>query len=495
MITFILNDILINTSQPPGLPLLDFIRYEMNLSGTKVGCREGDCGACTVMVGELVADRMVYTTVVSCLTPLANIQGKHIVTIEGLRLNRDALTPVQEAIIDHSGTQCGFCTPGIVVSLTAHGLADNAAETGSSREAISGNICRCTGYKSIERAALDISRLYAGRDTGQGNALEWMITHRFLPDWFAAIPQRLIAIAGDRTTADTADSDQSPPMDHILAGGTDLLVQQPETILQAADLYRVADRADLRTIEVADGCCILGGAVTVNEMQRSRVIQTAFPAVRDYFRLISSRQIRNVATLAGNIINGSPIADLSVFFLALDADVLLVNGKGVRTELPLRAFFLGYKKQQIRAGEIIQAVRFQLPVNRQSEKFNFEKVSKRQHLDIASVNSAMGMMVEEDVITRVHLSAGGVAAVPLYLRETVSFLTNRTVNQQTVVQACAVLQEEIAPISDIRGSADYKRLLLRQLFLAHFMTMFPEIFSSELLSSQLLPNWKQHEKY
>jgi xanthine dehydrogenase small subunit len=472
MITFILNNSLIKTEKTPGIPLLDFIRTEMDLSGTKVGCREGDCGACTVMAGELVSNRMVYKTLVSCLTPLANVQGKHIVTIEGLRLDQDALSPVQEAIVDHSATQCGFCSPGFVVSLTAHGLGDGGADPDAVLQAISGNICRCTGYKSIERAARDIASLYAAQGEEQGNGLDWMVTRGFLPDWFTAIPQRLAAISDAPSSADTG---------LILAGGTDLLVQQPDTVLQEDDLRLFACRTDLQTIEVAEGCCTLGAAVTTAEIMDSAIIRNAFPAIRNHFKLISSPSIRNVATLAGNIINGSPIADLSVFFLALDADVLLSDAAGTVRQLPLREFFVGYKQQQIRAGEIIQAVRFQLPVNPDTEKFNFEKIGKRQHLDIASVNSAIGLRVDDTVLSNVHLSAGGVAPIPLYLRKTSSFLTGRIVNRQTVVQANAIMQEEIAPMSDIRGSKAYKRLLLRQLLYAHFLTLFPEILSPEML--------------
>ena len=472
MITFILNTRLITTENPPGTPLLDFIRTEMHLSGTKAGCREGDCGACTVMAGELVNNRMVYKTLVSCLTPLANVQGKHIVTIEGLQLDQDTLSPVQEAIVDHSATQCGFCTPGFVVSLTAHGLGDEVGETDAILQAISGNICRCTGYKSIERAAQDIASLYAVQGEGPGSGLDWMVAQGFLPDWFTAIPQRLAAIP-----------DAPPPVDTglILAGGTDLLVQQPDTVLLEDELCLFGRRTDLQTIEVAEGCCTLGAAVTTAEIMDSAIIRNAFPAIRNHFKLISSPSIRNVATLAGNIINGSPIADLSIFFLALDAEVLLTDTAGMVRQLPLREFFIGYKKQQIRAGEILQAIRFQLPANPDTDKFNFEKVSKRQHLDIASVNSAIGLTVDDTVLTRVYLSAGGVAPIPLYLGKTSSFLTGRAVNRQTVVQANAIMQEEIAPMSDIRGSKSYKRLLLRQLLFAHFLTLFPEIFSPEML--------------
>jgi xanthine dehydrogenase small subunit len=470
MITFILNNTLIKAEIPAGTPLLDFIRSRGDLSGTKVGCREGDCGACTVMAGELVAGRMQYTTIVSCLTPLANVQAKHVVTIEGLQFDDLSLSPVQKALVDNSATQCGFCTPGFVVSLTAHGLSQEAADPDNMQQAVSGNICRCTGYKSIEQAARDIGRLYAVSDRKQDNAVKWMVENHFLPAYFTTIPDRIAAIISTHTAA----AEQSAGL--ILAGGTDLLVQQTDTVIHAKDLNLFAHRADLRTIEVANGCCTLGAAVTAHEIMTSKQLQSSLPSIRRFFSLISSTQVRYMGTLGGNIMNGSPIADLSVFFLALDAVVIVTDDSGRQWETRLKDFFIGYKKQRINEGAFIKALRFQLPDTSQ-QKFNFEKVGKRQHLDIASVNTALLISVQGDRIEQVHLSAGGVAPVPLYLQKTCSFLGGKRLNSATLLEAGKRLQEEITPISDIRGSESYKRLLLRQLFFAHFITLFPDRFS------------------
>ena len=180
MLSFILNDKLVNTALPSGTILLDFIRYHKTLMGTKIGCREGDCGACTVLVGELRDGRMHYESMTSCLTPLGNAIGKHIVTIEGL--NGESLTPVQEAIVEEGGTQCGFCTVGFAVSLHGYCLSEKPATYDNAIAAIDGNICRCTGYKSLERAAERISLLLAQKDDKQPVA--WLVEGGFLPAYF-----------------------------------------------------------------------------------------------------------------------------------------------------------------------------------------------------------------------------------------------------------------------------------------------------------------------
>jgi xanthine dehydrogenase small subunit len=270
----------------------------------------------------------------------------------------------------------------------------------------------------------------------------------------------------------------------ILGGGTDLLVQQADTVIHAESLNLFAHRADLRTIEVTNGCCTIGAAVTAQEIMASKQLQSSFPSIRGFFSLISSTQVRHMGTLGGNIMNGSPIADLSVFFLALDAVVIVMDDSGGQWETRLQDFFIGYKKQRISEGAFIKALRFQLPDTSQ-QKFNFEKVSKRQHLDIASVNTALFITVKDDRIEQVHLSAGGVAPVPLYLQATCAFLTGKRLNSATLLEAGKRLQEEISPISDIRGSESYKRLLLRQLFFAHFITLFPDRFSLREILVQL----------
>ncbi|GMT44177.1 MAG: xanthine dehydrogenase small subunit [bacterium] len=474
MIAFILNHQLIQTDDPAGTVLLDFIRYKMHLTGTKAGCREGDCGACTVLEGHLENGKVRYKSIVSCLTPLGNVQGRHIVTIEGLQ--KDKMSPVQLAMMNNAATQCGFCTPGFVMSLTAHSLAPEKSSPERIISAISGNICRCTGYKSIERAAEDISSVLQ-RKKGK-DPLGWLIKEAFLPEYFRGIADRLKQLEVENRESKTGKK---------VGGGTDLFVQQADMLAVAELRFLKEDRAQagVCTIEMDtdNGICRIGGAVTASGIMHHPVLQRYFPKLTEYFKLISSEPIRNMGTVAGNIVNASPIADLVIFFLALDAEVHLKAENGITRNVLLRKFYTGYKQRVMKPDEMILYISFRLP---QQVFFNFEKVSKRQYLDIASVNSAIFLQLDGDIIQEVHLSAGGVFAWPFYAEKTVAFLKGKMLTPELIKNAVEILTSEVAPISDIRGSKEYKSLLLRQLFFVHFAEMFPKQFTPDVLFSKIM---------
>ncbi len=451
MLEFILNNKLIKTDKKASSILLDFIRYDKHLKGTKVGCREGDCGACTVLAGSLNKGKVHYQTLASCLTPLGNVIGKHVVTVEGI--NSDDLTPIQAALDEHAGTQCGFCTPGFVVSLTGHALSEyeNTVETAVST--ISGNICRCTGYKSIERAVDDIVNDLKGKP--EALSLEWLIKHKYLPEYFVDIPSRLYELKIEYKSKGSK----------IIAGGTDLYVQKPdETSDSDASFY--LNKSELKGIYKKDGHIVVGASVTANEIMYSEIFNKYFPKIKQWFKLISSEQIRNMGTLAGNFVNASPIGDLSIFFLALNAELFIKNTGGEKRKVLLKDFFKAYKILDLKAGEFIEKLHFKVPAN--GTKFNFEKVSKRTYLDIASVNTAVSYFSAKNVIRDIHISGGGLAPVPMYFDKTREFLIGKELNRKNLQKASDILLSELSPISDIRGSKEYKSLLLKQLFFAHF---------------------------
>ncbi|MBK8493505.1 MAG: FAD binding domain-containing protein [Saprospirales bacterium] len=458
MIEFWLNDQHIRTALPAGLPLLDFIRYESGQTGAKVGCREGDCGACLVLEGRLTAGALHYHSIVSCLTPLAKAHGRHLVTIEGL--GAAAPTPVQKALVDHSAIQCGFCTPGIAMALTALCLSDEDLTEDRALAALDGNLCRCTGYQSLKRAVRELLLILPIRP--EDRPISWLIAHGFLPAYFSEMTERLTRIAAPFI---------SEKEKTLVAGGTDLYVQRPDALLQSGVTF--FQNAPERTgIRIEESRCTIGSEVTSTAILQHPALRAHFPRLEAYGRLIASTPIRNMGTLGGNLANASPIADWAIFFLALDSTVVLTGPAGER-ELPLPHFFQGYKKLDLQPGELIAALRFELPGP--DTFFHFEKVSKRKHLDIASVNSALSIRLEEGIIAQARLSAGGVSPVPLYLEKTSHFLQGKLLNAATLQQAQALAQEEISPISDIRGSETYKRLLLRQLFTAHIHELFPEV--------------------
>jgi xanthine dehydrogenase small subunit len=489
MIKFILNNQTIETDLPKGSTVLDFVRYHKNLKGTKIGCREGDCGACTIMVGELSDDSVKYRTQTSCLMPIANANGKHIVTVEGINKADGELTQVQSAMVEESGTQCGFCTVGFVMSLTNFCVDDTPKNIDSAISAIDGNICRCTGYKSIERASERIcSALSEPSAVADGLSLESKpfdgasrlsraIQNEIVPEYFANIKERLSEISNFKFQI--SNSEESDPKSKLqnpkfLSGGTDLYVQRPEEMVYT-DAENLFDDSALRFINETDEFIEIGASVVVTDLLESEAFNRLFPNLYKHLKLVSSTPIRNMATLAGNFVNASPIGDMTAWFLALDAEIELSEPSAVADGLTLQTrtiklkdFYLGYKKLAKTEDEFISKIRFR----KDFTHFNFEKVCKRTYLDIASVNTAISLKMSDNLIEHAHASSGGVFATPLYLRKTSEYLRGKEVSAETINEAAEILQTEISPISDVRGSESYKRLLARQLFTAHFVELF-----------------------
>ncbi|HMJ07588.1 MAG TPA: FAD binding domain-containing protein [Pyrinomonadaceae bacterium] len=513
MIEFILNDQNISTDLASGTTVLDFVRYRQNLKGTKIGCREGDCGACTILVGELRGEIVNYRTMTSCLMPLANAAGKHIVSIEGINPEDGSMTPVQRAMVDESGTQCGFCTVGFVMSLTGFCIDNTKKTPEMAVSAVDGNICRCTGYKSIERAAHYLAALNSqlniasrSHEGGLGSAstgaqLNSAIEKNIVPTYFENIGARL-------TQLKTAAAQPNEGQTIFVSGGTDVYVQRPDAMAEAA-ADNLFYNEDLRGIRDTGEFIEMGASVTVTDLLESPVMQSIFPDLYKHLKLVSSTPIRNMATLAGNFVNASPIGDMTVWFLALDAEIELCKSphirKGETRNMALKDLYLGYKQLAKTDDEYISSIRFRKPAG--DFRFNFEKVCKRTYLDIATVNTAISLAVDslpgpgwlppvlteqqaaasgssvskiDYTITAAHVAAGGVAPVPLYLKKTSEFLRDKEVTEETIAQANEIMQSEISPISDVRGTESYKRLLLRQLLTAHFVELFG--FVDDLLS-------------
>jgi xanthine dehydrogenase small subunit len=490
--SFILNDRSQTISASPGAVLLDVLREDLGLTGTKDGCREGDCGTCVVLLGSLRPDGMRYRTVNSCLLPIGDVAGRHIVTIEGL--NQADLSPVQKALLDEGAVQCGFCTPGLVIALTGFLLSGAPISETDGLAALGGNICRCTGHVAIRRAIIRLCEQFPDFEPAPGLSasarIAALVARRVLPSYFLDIPGRLRSLAAtaagqkgetrspvlvEAAAAEARGDERGARSPVLVAGGTDLFVTQADK-LRDAELTFLSQREDLQSIRIEGDVCCIGAATALATIEASTIIRQLLPDLGRHFAQIASLPIRNRATLAGNIVNASPAGDLSVMFLALNATVVLVRGDRRRTVL-LRDFFRGYKVLDMAADEMIAEIRF--PIPEVDTRFHFEKVGRREHLDIASVSTAIRLRVKNNLIAEAHVSAGSVAPIPLYLRKTSAFLPGRPISAATAREAAAVAGDEISPISDVRGSADYKRALLPRLILAHFLTLFPEHICEE----------------
>ena len=456
MFSFILNQRVVTTDESPGMALLEFIRGVACLSGTKEACREGECGACTVLVGSRQADGSVaYKACASCLLPIGDVDGCHVVTVEGLV--GEPLTLVQKLIVENSASQCGFCTPGIVLSLTGFCLGSPSLSYEEAINALDGNICRCTGYVSIRNAARSLCEALAKTVIAPEKRLGSLIAAGVVPEYFRAIPARLTRIEAAPAKAGK---------DAVLvAGGTDLFVQKPEKLMESA-LCFLSKRRDLDYVRVEDGRLRVGGAVTIEDFRNAAPVREHFPGLREDLLLHSSAILRNKATLAGNIVNASPIGDATIILLALDAALVITAADGAKREVPLAEFYLGYKKTDLACGELVSEIL--IPLLPAGARYHFEKVSNRATLDIAAVNTALRITTGPDgAITHLLLSAGGVGPTPLLVGGLESFY-GRKPDAATVDAIARAAEAAAKPIDDIRGSAAYKKLLAGQLVRAHF---------------------------
>ncbi len=464
-ITFICNSEKVNAEVIPSTTLLDYLRKELYLTGTKEGCREGDCGACTVLVGELFNGKVVYRNVNSCLLPMADVNKKHVVTIEGLSAKE--LSPIQKAFIEEVATQCGFCTPGFIVSITGWFINAKENSVEEAVEYVAGNICRCTGHTTIKRA---INNLVAEFSPTSERRIDELVEKKILPEYFIGIPDRLNEIEN------TFDKEKNiSPEGFVVAGGTDLFVQKWETLL-SSEVKFISSTVDGKHITIDKNICTLKASTTIAEIEESELLQKHFPKLAESLKYFGSKPIRNRATVGGNIVNASPIGDITNILLALNAQLTL-EAKNKTRKIALKDFYLGYKTLALQKDELVKEIEFVIPS--QNEFFNYEKVSRRTYLDIASVNSTIYLKLKENIIEEVLISAGGVAPIPLLLVKTNKFLKGKEINKENILRSIDYIQEEISPISDARGSAEYKKLLLRQLIFSHFIKFKPQLFNAE----------------
>lgn len=463
-ITFILNKEIISTKNKPGEILLDFIRKNKNLTGTKEVCKEGDCGACAVLLGENHGGRIIYKTINSCLYPILKINGKHIVTIEGL--TEEELNPLQESFLFEGASQCGFCTPGFIVSITGYLLNNSVFDRDKAINSISGNICRCTGYHSIIRSLENTCTKQSNWD------LDSLIQNRLIPSYFKDIQQRLSEINSEINVRDKFSINKL-----LISGGTDLFVQKPDDLIECD--IEIIENLIKPEIWIDNDHLFISGSSTVEDLKSYVSSHQTNLKLDKLFKLFASLPIRNSATLAGNIVNASPIADLTITLLALNAKLIIKNLNGSSRNISLNKFYMGYKTFDKDSEEIIESIRLKIPSH--DCYFNFEKVSKRTYLDIASVNTAISIHIENNQIVDAFLSAGGVAPIPLFLENSSNFLIGKDISNDMVQNLIEIALKEISPISDIRGSLEYKSLLLSQLIKAHFLELFPNKITSEVL--------------
>ncbi|MDH3404411.1 MAG: xanthine dehydrogenase small subunit [Acidobacteriota bacterium] len=469
----------------PNTTVLEYLREHLRKTGTKEGCAEGDCGACTVVVGELEGEGVRLRAINSCIQFLPTLDGKELFTVESLRGRDGSLHPVQRALVDCHGSQCGFCTPGFVMSLFALYKTEAAPSRRRIHDVLAGNLCRCTGYRPIVDAACKMYEYGAadggdwlrrpcagGAPGGEADPEETARTDRLRGiRRRGALTYSGPAPGGGRRTffaprdlSELAALRQSHPDAFLLAGGTDVGLWVTKGHRELDAVIYLGNVAELRRLAVTPSHIEVGAGVTVTDAQD--VIGRHYPDMGEMYRRFASPPIRNAATLGGNVANGSPIGDSMPGLIALGSTLVLRRGEETR-ELPLDEFYLAYQKTALEPGELVERVR--IPLADPASRFGMYKVSKRFDQDISAVCGAYRIRLGEDGRARdVRICYGGMAAIPKRASGCERELEGRPWSEATLAGALAALDRDYTPIRDMRASADYRRLVARNLLRKFF---------------------------
>lgn len=438
---------------PPTESLLTCLRERLGRHGVKEGCAEGDCGACTVVLGERAGDTIDYRAVNACIRFLPTVDGREVITAESLVAPGGDLHPVQKAMIDCHASQCGFCTPGFVMSLFALWLNDPAPDREAVIQALSGNLCRCTGYRPIIDAGLTSAQTPESAHWGRGDAQSGERKARLdaIQRDGALALQSGAGFLAPRSLDEFAQAYAAQPDALILAGGTDVGLWVTKHLRELPKILYLGEVAELRRIEVAAGAIVIGAAVPLTEAYRAIVAE--WPELRELADRFASPPVCNSGTLCGNIANGSPIGDSMPPLLALGAEIELRCGERSRT-IALDEFYLSYRKTALARGEFVSSVR--IPRKTGAERLSCWKVSKRIDQDISAVCAAVWLCEREGVVSDVRMGFGGMAAIPARARHAEQALRGRPLSAPSVAAAGAALARDFSPLSDMRASAEYR---------------------------------------
>ncbi len=461
-------------AEQASMMLADYLRYDQSLTGTKIVCAEGDCGACSVLryfphVPTSV-DAQNYLAVNSCITVLAQLDGSSLVTVDALKKNEE-LHPAQSAMVKCHGSQCGFCTPGFVMAITGmmEEKISKSQTTLTSQEAkncMTGNLCRCTGYQPIIDAALSIdlknvesikSRFYSDHQAQELRAAFAESVH---------IESEHFSFFAPKTLKEALLYLKANPDAKIMGAATDLGVIHNKRKITLTKLVSLHLMSELYSIDEKAGMVQVGARVTLTELRH--FMKDKISEFAHYLDIFASPQIKNIGTVIGNIANASPIGDTPSAFLALNATVCVYGDTGER-EVALSEFFLAYRTINIKPGEIITAIKFKLPEVNSTLKLY--KNSNRKDLDISAVNLAINVAWTDQTqkeLKEITIAAGGVAATPLRLKKTETFLKSRPLSQATIDLAVKEFHSEFKPLSDVRATSAYRRVLIENYFRKFF---------------------------
>ena len=450
-IEFLLNGETVHVKvSDPTRTLLDWLRESRNLTGTKEGCNEGDCGACTVMVSDIGPDGIEHRALNACILFLPQLHGKSVRTVEGAAASPEKLHPVQQAMVDHHGSQCGFCTPGIIMSMTAA----HATGRTDQDDVLAGNLCRCTGYAPIIRAAQAAEGTKVpGWVADDAKALKGLQAGAAVSDADFYIP----------TTADElADWCLKNPDGRLVGGATDLALWVTKGLISLGPVCFLSGCSDLKTIENTGDGMRVGAAVNLNALQSA--IAGYHPDFAEMIRRYGSVQVRNAATIGGNIANGSPIGDGPPALIALGARLTLRRGDD-RREIKLADFFIDYGKQDRQPGEFVESIF----IPQQDDRLKCYKLTKRFDQDISAVCGCINIHLDNGKVTCCSIAFGGMAGIPKHADHAEAALLGQPWTRGSIEAAMAALEQDFTPLTDMRASDRYRMNAARNMLLRYYL--------------------------
>ncbi|MFT7774669.1 xanthine dehydrogenase small subunit [Roseateles sp.] len=446
---------------PPTTTVLQYLREHAGCTGTKEGCAEGDCGACTVIQGELGTDgELVLCNVNACTQFLPTLDGRMLLTVEDLG-GPEIPNPAQQALVDCHGSQCGFCTPGFVMSLTACYEAHQAAGTKPTRQqladALAGNLCRCTGYRPILDAG---ERMFDGPVRCLDRAPIAAALQALAADAPLDYVHGSARFHAPRTIAELARLREAHPQATLLAGSTDVGLWVNKQFRDLGDVIYTGRVAALREIHEEGGWLWIGSAATLEDSWAA--LATAVPRLRELWLRFASPPVRHAGTLGGNIANGSPIGDGAPALIALDADVILRRGAQQR-RLKLQDFYLDYMKKDLQPGEFVEALHVPLPTG--DWQFSAHKIAKRHDSDISAVCAVLALRVDAGIVHEARFAFGGMAAIVKRAAAAEAAVVGHPWSETTALAAAAALPQDFTPMTDMRASSAYRLKVAQNLFI------------------------------
>jgi xanthine dehydrogenase small subunit len=471
IVKFVLNNEICELNNPdPNQTILNFIRTKLKKTGTKEGCSEGGCGACTVVLGELKKNEIIYKAINACIAFVPALQGKQLLVVEDLVTEKGDLHPVQEAMVKYHGSQCGFCTPGFVMSLFSMYKNHNSYNNELIKDSIAGNLCRCTGYRPIIDAAKSLNKINKSDQFKKNKKNTIKLLKKInLKNIF--IENKGKKYFSPRTIKELKKVIKKNSNSHFLSGGTDLSLIVTKERKDINNIINLKDIDELDFIKEKNNNIEVGAATPLIKFEK--FILKYYPDFNSVLKRYGSVQIRNVCTIGGNIATASPIGDTLPILLSLNSEIVIETTKNKKI-LPLKNFFLSYRKTRLKKGEFIYSIKIPIYKN---NVFKAYKISKRFDDDISSLCASFNLEIVNKKIKKAIIAYGGMAEIPKRATNCENFLNNTNLSLDSFEKAKNFLEKDFRPIDDMRATKDYRIEVAKNLLIKFFL----EIKSNKLI--------------